>query len=216
MTANPKYSIIVPAHNSYNFLAKCLNSIEDQIFDRSKYELIVVCDACTDDTYTVASFYADKILTTNFGNDGGSRQAGIDASSGDWILFLDDDDWWMHEYVLELIDISTNDSTDMICFGFIFKGRGYARPIRHDGESDIFWPSVWNKCYRKDFIKDIRFNNIQPTPDGNAADIDWTSRLLQKPFSYKVIDQPLYYYNYLRPGSQTVEKVKQNERQTDS
>lgn len=210
----PKYSIIVPAHNSAGFIAKCLNSIEDQVFDPEMFELIVVCDRCEDDTYKVAMQYADKVITSDWGSDG-SRQEGIDIARGDWILFLDDDDWWMHEYVLSMIDDVVDPDTDMILFGFIWRRVGYSEPIRQSlafPDRKIYWPSVWNKCYRKDFIKDVRFNNIQPTPDGMAADIDWTSRLIQKPHSFKILDQPLYYYNYMREGSQTATKVKIDDR----
>ena len=214
----PKYSIIVPAHNSANFIAKCLNSIEDQQFDRSMYELIIVCDACSDDTYKVALQYADKVLTTNFGNDGPPRQAGVDAAAGEWIIFLDDDDWFLHEYALSMIDNATDDTTDMVFYGFIWRTVGYAEPIRHSEvlDKDIYWPSVWNKCYRKSFIADTKFRNIPPDPEGHAPDIDWTMRLIAQPFTYNVINQPLYYYNYLRPGSQTVEKVLKDENESHS
>lgn len=204
---DPKYSIIVPAHNSAGFIQKCLNSIEDQVFDRSQYELIIVCDACEDDTFKVALQYADRILQTNFGNDGGSRQAGIDVATAPWILFLDDDDWFLHEYALNMIDKAIMDDIDILCYGFIIKGRGYAPPIRHRNGQNIFWPSVWNKAYRHSFIDGIQFRNIQPSPDGNAPDIDWTSRLLEKDFRFSALDHALYYYNYGRAGSQTVTKV---------
>lgn len=200
-----KYSIIVPAHNSINFIDKCLQSVTNQHF--RDFELIVVCDACTDDTWKVAMQYADNVLFTNFGNDGPPRQAGVFAARGEWILFLDDDDWWMHEYVLDMIDASLTDDIDVLCFGFIFKGRGYAEPVRHKNGARIFWPSVWNKCYRRSFIEDIHFRNITPTPAGDAADIDWTSRLIEKDFKFGELNQALYYYNYLRPGSQSDTKV---------
>lgn len=203
---DPKYSIIVPAHNSSGFIAKCLNSIEDQVFDRSQYELIIVCDACTDDTWKIAMEYADTVLTTDFGNDGPPRQAGLDVARGKWILFLDDDDWWLHEYVLAQIDQAVGDETDfdVLLFGFIFKTRGYASPLRTFG---AIWPAVWCKCYRRSFIADIPFHNVKPTPEGDAADIDWTRRLLELGPCFKILDMPLYYYNYGRSGSQTVEKV---------
>lgn len=212
---DPKYSIIVPAHNSAGFIQKCLNSIEDQVFDRSMYELIVVCDRCTDDTYKVAMQHADKVVTADWGSDG-SRQEGIDVASGEWILFLDDDDWFLHEYALALIDAELSDKIDVLCYGFIFKGVGYAAPIRIVNGTESLWPAVWCKCYRREFIKDIRFNNIIPTPDGNAADIDWTRRVFEKIPIFRTLNQPLYYYNYLRPGSQTVEKVKINDSKTVS
>lgn len=200
-----KYSIIIPAHNSAAFIEKCLNSIEDQVFDRSKYELIIVCDACEDDTYKVALQYADKVLTTNFGNDGPPRQAGVDAASGDWILFLDDDDWWLHEYVLQAIDeaLSYSENIDVLCFGFIFKGKGIAHPLRFTGGAQNLWPAVWNKCYRRAFIQDVKFRSLKPTPDGEAPDIDWTRRVIEKDPRINFLDMPLYYYVYNRPGSQT-------------
>ena len=199
-----KYSIIVPVHNSASFMRKCLESVTSQTY--RDFELIVVCDACTDDSWRVAMDYADNVLTTNFGNDGPPRSAGLDAAKGDWILFLDDDDWWMHDYTLTMIDNAIGDDTsfDILLFGFIFKTRGYAAPIRQGGS---IWPAVWNKCYRRDFIKDTPFRNIQPTPEGDAPDIDWTRRILMLNPVYCILDMPLYYYNYGRAGSQTVEKV---------
>lgn len=202
-----KYSIIVPVHNSAGFVTKCLESIRMQTV--TDYELIVVCDRCQDNTEEVVRPYADKVLVTDYGNDGPPRQAGIDIAQGDWILFLDDDDYWLHEYVLDLIDKAIADDIDVLCFGFIFKGQGYAPPIRKYKGHEIFWPSVWNKCYRRDFIADtpLRYVEVKGT---QAPDIDWTNRLLNKDFRIGVLDQPLYYYNFMRKGSQTDTKVYGN------
>lgn len=202
-----KYSIIVPVHNSAGFVTKCLESIRMQTF--TDYELIVVCDRCQDNTEEVVRPYADKLLFSDHGNDGGPRQDGIDAAEGEWILFLDDDDYWLHDYVLDIIGKSLNDNIDVLCFGFIFSGFGYARPLRHSNGKVIYWPSVWNKCYRRSFIADTKFNSFEPHGD-EAPDIDWTQRLLAKPFNAAVLDQPLYYYNYMRKGSQTDTKVNVN------
>lgn len=203
-----KYSIIIPVHNSAAFVTKCLESVRMQTY--TDYELIVVCDRCTDNTQEVITPYADVVLVTDFGNDGPPRQAGVDASHGERILFLDDDDYWMHEYVLELIDQAFDDSSDILCFGFIFAGIGYARPIRTrtDG-TPLFWPSVWSKCYKREFIADTTFRYVE-IKGTQAPDIDWTNRLLSLPFTYSVLDQPLYYYNYNRKGSQTDTKVYGN------
>ena len=101
MASKPFFSVIVPAHNAAGFIKKTLQSVKMQDF--KDYELIVVCDRCTDNTYDIAQAYADKMIRTDFGMDGLARNAGIDAAEGEWILFLDDDDWWIHEYVLEEI-----------------------------------------------------------------------------------------------------------------
>ena len=203
-----KYSIIIPAHNSAAFIRKCLESVRMQSY--TDYELIVICDRCSDNTQEVVTPYADIVIVTDYGNDGPPRQDGIEASHGERILFLDDDDYWMHEYVLELIDQAFDDSTDILCFGFIFAGIGYARPVRtlEDG-SILFWPSVWSKCYKREFIKDIplRYVEVKGT---QAPDIDWTERLLAMLPTYSILDQPLYYYNFNRKGSQTNTKVYGN------
>lgn len=200
-----KYSIIVPAHNSAAFISKCLESVTQQTY--RNYELIVVCDSCNDNTDRIAYQYADGILYVDYGNDGLARQAGIDVARGEWILFLDDDDWWMNEYVLSMIDEaldSIEDEIDMLCFGFIFKGKGYAAPLRYGASGQMqFWPAVWNKCYRHEFIRGIKFQGIKITADGAAPDRDWTERLLQQNPRIKCLDHALYYYNYMRIGSQT-------------
>ncbi len=91
----PKFSIIIPAHNSAKFIKKALDSVKIQTF--KDYELIVVCDACTDKTAEIARKYTDKVIKVDFTNEGRTRNVGLDAAVGDWILWIDDDDWWMHE-----------------------------------------------------------------------------------------------------------------------
>ena len=201
-----RFSVIVPAHNSEAYIRRCMNSIRCQSF--TDYELIVVCDACTDGTEAVAREYADKVLFTNAGNDGPPRQAGVDAAEGDWILFLDDDDWWVDTEVLKKIDAAITNDIDVLLFGFVFKGVGYGSPNRFHNGARVVWPAVWNKCYRRDFILDVKFRSIFPTPDGQAADIDWTQRVLNDDPRIGVLDEPLYFYEYMRPGSQTMTRVK--------
>lgn len=201
-----RFSIIVPVHNAAAFMRKCLDSIKTQSF--KDYELIIVCDRCSDNSETVAREYADKVLITDFGNDGPPRQAGVDVAEGDWVLFLDDDDWWYHCQVLQHINDALTDTIDILLFGFIFKSRGYAAPLRKVNGVTALWPAVWNKCYRRTFIKDTRFRSIVPTPEGDAADIDWTRRIMDLAPRYGVLDEALYFYDYMRPGSQTATKVK--------
>ena len=93
--SRPFFSVIVPAHNSAEFIRRGLESIVNQDFD--DYELTVVCDACTDDTAEVAAEYmgfGDSIIMTDYGRAGLARNEGLDTAIGDWILFMDDDDWF--------------------------------------------------------------------------------------------------------------------------
>ena len=203
---NPFFSVIVPAHNSEAYLAKCLDSILMQTF--RDFELIVVCDACTDRTFHIANKYTigtnHKVLLTEYGMDGLARNAGIDAAEGEWILFLDDDDWWIHEYVLEEIhkEIFFIDGygiggarIDMLCFDFIWKGRGYASV-----QPDKMNIAVWSKAFRRSLIGDTRFPAIPFTSDQPFMD-----EIIAKRPGCMPLNKLMYYYNYMWKGSQTEE-----------
>ena len=197
----PFFSIIVPAHNSERYLGKCLLSVLQQTF--TDYELIVVCDACTDRTARVARDYTDRVIETDYGMDGLARNAGIDFSRGEWILFLDDDDWWIHEYVLEdihrLVTSELGSSLDMVCFDFIWKGKGYARNI--PSRMNI---AVWSKAFRRSFIGETRFPAIPFTSDQPFMD----EICAKKPVAI-AMHELMYYYNYMRKGSQTEQHENQ-------
>lgn len=189
----PFFSVIVPAHNAAGFIGKCLDSVRQQTW--TQYELIVVCDACTDNTAQICrEKYHAKVIETNFGLDGLARNAGIDAAQGDWILFLDHDDWWLHEYVMQMLadEISRKwvDDIDVIMFGFIWKGRNY---IWQEHQRYV---AVWSKCWRRTFIGDTRF---PATP--YWSDVDFDKQMFAKNPIYDSFNQIMYYYNYLAPGS---------------
>lgn len=186
------FSIIIPAHNSAAFIRKALDSVKAQSF--KDYELIVVCDACTDNTEEIAREYTDKVFAVPFHNEGLARNYGLEHASGDWVLWIDDDDWWLHEFVLEQLSEQLPDAIDVLCFSFIFKGRCYAKPTRG---KDGHWIAVWSKCWRRSFIGDTRFGTE------HLSDVSWNDRMMSKKPRIRDWDMPLYYYNYLRQGSQS-------------
>ena len=194
--SKPFFSVIVPAHNSAEYIQRGLQSIRDQTF--TDYELIVVCDSCTDNTKLWAHWYADykgdKVLVTDYGMDGLARNAGIDAAEGHWLIFMDDDDWFLHEYVFQqLHDAAVNTDADMLVFDFIWKERGY---YRNDfGKTNI---AVWSKCWRRSFVGDTRFPAIPFT-----SDEPFMQEIIRKNPRAVWMRVPMYYYNYMRKGSQT-------------
>ena len=197
----PFFSVIVPAHNSGEYIGKCLRSVRKQTFPKIGYELIVVCDNCRDDTEEMAKVYADKVIVTDFGMDGLARNAGIDAAEGDWLLFLDDDDWWIHEYVLEEIYQVVNMfgyNLDLITFDFIWKGRGY-----YENSAEKVNIAVWSKAFRREFVGDTRFPAVPFTSDVNFMD-----EIVAKKARCYAMHKLMYYYNYMREGSQTEEHAR--------
>lgn len=97
----PKLSIIIPIYNAENSLARCLESILNQSF--SDYELLLVNDGSTDSSLRLCQQYAEvdkRILVIDKVNGGVSsaRNAGLDTACGDWITFIDSDDWIGDDY----------------------------------------------------------------------------------------------------------------------
>ena len=181
-----KFSIIIPAYNSAAYIRKALDSIVEQTY--TDYELIVVCDSCEDNTAEIAREYTDEVVEVSFHNEGCTRNTGLDMARGDYILFMDDDDWWIHDRVLERINTCLFDY-DIVCFGFHWQHKGYAPP------GDYY--AVWNKCWRRAFIDDTRFpENMKDRSDVGFHDTMWA-----KTPKVALLDECLYYYNYLREGS---------------
>ena len=194
--SKPFFSVIVPAHNAENHLRKCLDSIMSQTF--KDFELIIVCDACTDRTSYIANEYTaythHKLVYTEYGMDGLARNAGIDAAEGYWLIFMDDDDWFLHEYVFQqLYDAAVDTDADLLVFDFIWKGRGYYRNA--GGNVNI---AVWSKCWRRSFVGDTRFPAIPFT-----SDEPFMQEIIAKKPRALFMGVPMYYYNYMRKGSQT-------------
>lgn len=198
MEKKPTFSVIIPTHNgaTHGWLWKCINSVKSQTF--TDYELIIVADSCEDDTAEQAKKYADKLIVTDTHNDGFARNAGLDAAEGEWVLFLDDDDWWIHRWVLEGIFCHLDDYFDILQFAFMWGGEGGAGYTLLQ-PSGILYPNVWSKCYRRSFVGDTRVSELIKY----GADAEFNRLLWQRGPRVSIWDSPLYFYNYLRSGSNT-------------
>lgn len=188
-----RFSVIIPAHNSEKFISKALDSIKNQSFQN--FELIVVCDRCTDNTKAIAESYGAKTIDVDYGRDGLTRNAGLDIAQGEYILFLDHDDNYLHEFVFEEINrkLKQENDPELLCCSFIWKGIGYTRPIAKNGE---LLPNVWSKAWRRDFINTTRFTDVY-----SISDYYFCKEMEKKPHRTVIFDFPIVYYNYLREGS---------------
>ena len=202
-----KFSMILPVHNAAGFMGRMLNSIRDQSW--KDYELIVICDNCRDNSYEIALDCAKdwpgqggmSVVAANYGNAGLSRNHGLELARGDWVLYADDDDWLLHEYVFaQLAAMAGEHGEDILACGFIWKGVGVYFPSPTD-----FNPAVWNKAWRREFIGDTRFSNRK-----YGDDADFTNAMLAKGPKITYWQMPIYYYNYMRGGSLT-DKLRKGE-----
>lgn len=94
--STPLVSIVIPTYNHANFLGKSLESIIDQTYNN--WEAIVIDNHSTDETNQVIDKFKDSRIQyfkiSNYGIIAKSRNFGINVAKGDWIAFLDSDDWW--------------------------------------------------------------------------------------------------------------------------
>lgn len=108
--SNPRFSVIIPAYNAEATLARALDSVLAQTWPA--YEIIVVDDGSSDATAAVVATYDDKVRYLYQHNAGVSaaRNAGAQAATGDWLAFLDADDWYYLNRLKWHADWITRDS----------------------------------------------------------------------------------------------------------
>lgn len=189
MKEGPLFSVIVPAHNSADFIRTGLNSIRGQDF--VDYELIIVCDSCTDNTAEVAAGYSDLIIMTDYGRAGMARNAGLDHATGEWILFMDDDDWYLPGAFRRIAEeLERQKEIDILAYAFEWKHMG----VGVQSKKRVY-PAVWNKAWRREFIGDERFPDWTHTEDlGFARKLHWRAR-------FGFLPAVLYHYEFMRQGS---------------
>lgn len=197
-----RFSVIVPMHNCAKWVRKGLQSIRDQEF--KDYELICVLDSCEDGSERLAKMFADKVIKVDNHLYGPTANAGIEQAEGEWLLFMDDDDWWLHEFAFTTIDLAIKEvpEADIIAYGFIWKTAGYAPPRGNQGN---YFPAPWTKAWKKSFVGSHRFGTRK-----HDSDLEFTNEMLALRPLIADVNLPLYYYNYLRKGSLT-DQLKKGE-----
>ena len=121
-----KLSIIIPVYNTEAYLAKCLDSLLDPAC--RDYEIIVVNDGSTDGSRAVMTDYVRRYpglihpVDTPNGGLGHARNTGLAAAKGEWVLFVDSDDYLAPHAVkeiLEILDEEPGDPFDIAVFDFV-------------------------------------------------------------------------------------------------
>ena len=115
LTSNTLISIVMPTYNQSEFLSYSIDSVLSQSF--TNWELLIVNNFSSDDTTKILENYSDPRIKVLQINNGGviakSRNVAIKASRGDWIAFLDSDDYWLPTK-LEMLSRYFNTSCDLI------------------------------------------------------------------------------------------------------
>ena len=109
----PKFSIIIPVYNVEKYLKRTLDSVFNQTYQ--DFEVIVVNDGCTDQSMKIAKKYNTKIIDNKRVGVSEARNIGEKSATGEYLLFLDSDDYWDKE-LLEKINKSLDNKPDLVRF----------------------------------------------------------------------------------------------------
>lgn len=141
MPVKPKFSIVVPTYNRSHCIQKCINSIYDQKI--SDFEVVVVDDGSTDDTEAVvknAGYLNLRYIKKSNGGASSARNLGMDCAEGEYIIFLDSDDYFVDGYLQDatkLVDVDTCVYSQLICkrghdISYLRPARGIEKDERMD------------------------------------------------------------------------------------
>lgn len=149
-------SIIIPTYKPLDYLYECLDSIAHQTFSPSKYEIILVLNGCCEPWKSDIKQYNNQLLSqlnikfiqVDTGGVSNARNIGIDNSEGEFITFIDDDDYITPTYLEDLYSVSDRYTI------------GVARPVAFNDttKSSVFYPitKLFDKFYPKKNIPFIR------------------------------------------------------------
>ena len=172
MGSDIKLSIIVPCYKVEKYLGRCLDSLLAQTLD--DMELICINDGSPDDSLRILTEYRDenpgRIIIIDKPNEGvwKARRDGIAAASGEYIGFLDPDDYADPDFAKDLYDTAKKNDADIACCGFLRTdmrtGRVYSREMtgfrydcidmnRDPGLMLEVNAALWNKIFRAEIIK---------------------------------------------------------------
>lgn len=214
---SPKVSVIVPIYNVEKYLRRCLDSVAAQTF--SDYEVIMIDDGSTDSSRDIAAEYAEKLPQFKLFDNAkkgvaNARNVGVQNSSGEYVAFVDSDDFVAPEYLEVLYCTASAVDADISTCNYAKfyqeKGKYHTILIRKPSEkvytntkftkmvlNDIRVRSyVWNKLWRRSLFTDngIKFNDIY------FEDIAICPQLIHSANKIAVTDKCLYNYTQ-RKGS---------------
>lgn len=143
----PLFSLIIPVYNVETYLRKCLDSILDQDFD--DWEALLVDDGSTDGSGAICDEYAAKdnrfrVFHKSNGGVSTARNMALDNARGEWLWFVDSDDWIMSDALSSLNNaVSIHKDCDLALFGIRYFNESY-QEIGHEKRNNIVGKSKDN------------------------------------------------------------------------
>jgi len=228
----------VPIYNVENYLGRCLDSILAQEYD--DFEVIAINDGSTDNSLTILQEYAEKdnrISIIDKKNNGVSsaRNNGLLQAMGEYIGFVDPDDWIEPQMYKEMIKIAEEDQIDIVMcsytreFGTHSKEKMFSFPershfINDEVQNKILrrlvgpldeeianpelldaWGTVWSKLYRAEIIKNNNLQFVDLREIGSNEDTLFNIHVFYYAESFVFLNKP--YYHYWRANAASITSI---------
>lgn len=208
-------SVIIPVYKVEKYLCRCVDSVLEQTY--TNMEIILVDDGSPDNCPVMCDEYARqdsrvKVIHQENAGLSGARNAGIDMAQGQWLAFVDSDDYLAADFLERLYQacVDTGSSLSVCRWEYV---RGETIPEHGTGETRVYtgremlanlyvpdgayFVVAWNKLYRKELFEDIRY------PLGRIHEDEATTyRIYDKVKKAAYVDRSLYGY-FVTPVSIT-------------
>lgn len=212
-------SIIVPVYNVEDYLNQCIDSLINLECDF--YEIVLIDDGSTDRSGLICDEYCRRysfIRVVHKFNEGlgYARNTGIQNANGDYVLFIDSDDFWTDsKFLFKIRDIIDETYPELIVYKnnffdnnrkiFVNNLKNYSRTNSSSFfiKKGYYGLSAWNKVVRKDFLISHRIFFEK----GVSEDLTWNCKILANNPKIKfILDKDIYVYRLKRAGSITQQK----------
>lgn len=209
-------SIIIPLYNAEKYIEEGLKSIINQSLGFENLEVLCVNDNSTDSTLKILEKYDEKYenikiinLQENHGHPGVPRNTGMDTASADYIMFMDQDDYFEEQCCETLYRKITEENVDIVSgrwYKFVDDVKIPFRPLESEIKIDhlkedptiLGHPAfIWVKIFRKSFLQE---NNIY-FPETGIEDVVFTSHAFLKANGIIMLKDDYVYTHFLNPIS---------------
>ena len=179
-----KISIIIPNYNSEKWIRKCLESVITQTY--RDYELIIVDDKSTDNSVDIINDFISEHMYSNIklmipeekSYNGGARNAGVRQATGDYIMFMDCDDWFYSKVALQqIVNAIKETKADLIRLPYMAQtAKAKGRVSFHENTPEELVKSIfvapWTKCIKRELFVEFPENTLLEDVVQHIAQVD--------------------------------------------
>ncbi|WP_172917225.1 glycosyltransferase family 2 protein [Capnocytophaga canis] len=190
-----KLSIIIPVFNTAQYIDQCIYSIYDSnMINLDEFEVIVVNDGSTDDSRKKVEKLQKEfqnLILINKENEGVSRarNVGLDNAKGDFIFFVDSDDFLLKNALIFLLDRIKQVTKNLYKFKTCRCSKGIIS--EKSTRRELFSPELWNFIFNKKLINKLKLRFIDVK---YGEDFNFVAKFIALCDSYEFIDENIYVY----------------------